>query len=237
MRIIRPLFFVTLLAAPTVLFAQQTREHAVLKGTVVDRVSRTPIQGVNIYFDRISRLPADLRNPFFREFPIGTATDSAGRFLLYLPLNREVRIFFSHVSYLKLVKTYHLTSPDTLFLETSLLPGEIQTAEVTVSARRPFSQQRARYIISRAEFQKVGERDMEHKLRYLLPTIVKPYEVRMIHPNRDFTLYINGKWEESDFLNDIDPATVTRIMVWEGLWSPLGFPLIRGGHVVSIETE
>jgi len=189
----------------------------------VERTTRQPIENVNV---------------FFQEFPKGTVTDRSGRFTLHIPLGRSVQVIFSHVSYDKLIKDYRFDRPDTLVLETSLQPRVIQSGEVTVTGKRPFAEQRAKYTISGVEIQQCGEKDMEHKLRYLIPNIVKPYEVRMMRPSQDFTLYVNGKWTESDFLNDIDPATVKRVLVWDDeRWSPVGFPAIRGSYIVSIETQ
>ena len=201
----------------------QYRQVGVLRGILVDRATRLPIENVNV---------------FFQQSPKGTVTDRSGRFMIDIPLGRSVQVIFSHVSYDKQTKTYRFDRPDTLELETSLQPHVIPSGEVTVTGTRPFSEQRARYALSGVEIQKSGEADMEHALRYLLPEIVKPYEVRIMRPSQDFTLYVNGTWEESYVLNEIDPATVTRVLVWDDRnWTPVGLPVRRGSYVVSIETE
>ena len=218
-----PSIFLLVLVVPMTLWSQDQR-FALLDGVVVDRTTRLPIENVNISF---------------REFPKGTVTDRSGRFTLRIPLGRSIQLIFSHISYDKLTKNYRFDRPDTLVLEMSLQPRVIQSGEVTVTAKKPFAELRAKYTLSGVEVQQCGEKDMEHKLRYLIPTIVKPYETRMLRPSQDFTLYVNGKWIESDFLNDIDPATVKRVLVWGGLGNepPVGFSIIRGSYVVSIETQ
>jgi len=200
----------------------QVRHSGIIEGTVVDRTTRKPIENVNV---------------FILESQRGTTTDHAGRFRLRIPLESPVGLIFSHIAYDRLKKTVRLERPDTVTLEVSLQPRAIQTGEVTVTARVPFTEERAIFKISGAEIRDCGEETMERKLHYLLPTVVAKFEDRMMHPQKDFTLYINGVWYESIYLDDIDPAKVTKVLVWGAREAPPGFFNIRGGPVVDIETE
>lgn len=210
------------LLLPLTLWSQDQR-FGVLQGVVVDRMTHKPIENVNVFFQAQHK---------------GTVTDQSGRFSIRLPLGQTIQVMFSHVSYDKLIKDCRFDRPDTLVLETSLVSRVIQSEDVTVTGKKPLSEITVKFTISGDEIRKCGEKDMEHKLRYLVPNIVKPYEVRMMHPSLDFTLYVNGKWRESELLNEIDPEKVKRVQVWDDpRLTPVGLPVIRGACVVSIETQ
>ena len=211
------------LAVSGVLSVQaQVRHTSIIEGVVVDQTTRKPIESVNV---------------FILESQQGTTTDHAGRFRLRIPLRSPVGVIFSHVAYDRLRKTYRLDRPVTLQIEILLHPRAIETGEVTVTGRAPVSEERTIFKISGKEIQQCGEKTMERKLHYLMPTVVGKFEDRMMHPEKDFTLYINGVWFESIYLDDIDPATVTKVLVWGANEAPPGFFNIRGGTIVDIETE
>jgi len=190
-------------------------------GTVLDAETARPIAAVNVTV-RGSR--------------IGTSTDSLGYFQLLLPKGSYV-IGFSHIAYKKIVRGLIADLANTVTWKVEMTSNPVQFSEVTVTARKPFSQQRAIHSLSGAEFERLAETDMDRAMRYLLPTIISRWDVRMRSPSKDFTLYVNGEWMESIYLTDIDPYSVQRVLVWEGEWSPVGLPLRRGKYVVSIETK
>jgi hypothetical protein len=118
-----------------------------------------------------------------------------------------------------------------------MIPRPIQLAEVTVTAKKPFSQQRVVHSLTAAEFEQLGEPDMDRAMQYLLPSIINRWQDRMRFPAKDFTLYVNSVWQESIYLKYIDPYSVQRVLVWDGKWSPVGLPLRCGKYVVSIEKK
>ena len=207
-----------ILGSGTPLAAQ---EHLVIKGTVSDSATHEPIPGVNVTV---------------RGKNIGTSTDSSGHYVLSIPKGAYI-IAFSHIAYRKLLRTVAPGQPSTSTWDIVMVSSPIQLGEVSVTARRPFAQQRALFALGAADFEKLGDQRMDEALVYLLPTIFSSAEARYRSISRDFTLYVNGKWMESLFINDVDPFTVRQVLVWEKDWSPIGYPLRRGDFVVSITTK
>ncbi|HEX9828846.1 MAG TPA: hypothetical protein VGB10_01430, partial [Bacteroidota bacterium] len=102
---------------------------------------------------------------------------------------------------------------------------------------RPFIQRRAKYVLTAADFEKIGEPDMDRALRHLLPEVASTWDARVRDEEQDFTLYLDGVWKESFNVFSIDPYTVKQLMVWEPRLSPIGMPVVQGNLVVSIETQ
>lgn len=130
-----------------------------------------------------------------------------------------------------------------------LVPDTFRLGEVVVTAKRQLvptkaAEQRAVLTIRGEEFERLGEERMERALKYFLPFIVKRLEERMKNGGEDFTLYVNGEWKESLTLDEVDPFSVRRVMVWE-YWGiakdidmfPLGFPPHGTKRVILIETS
>lgn len=216
------------------------QERFILKGEVTDSETRKPVPYVNV---------------LVRGEKIGTSTDSAGFFQLALPTGVHYVVVFSHVAYRKLARDVFSEEAKGIELRVSLQPEPIQLQEVTVLGRKPVTLskaaiERAAWRVDGAEFERLGEPDMEKTMEYLLPTIVRPLVVRMSLVQRgdrlvdspsDFTLYVNGEWKESLFLDDIDPFSVRRVLVWDVVpvdMAPLGLPLRRGArYVVLVQTK
>ena len=133
----------------------------------------------------------------------------------------------------------------------NLVRQTIALGEIVVTAKKPFSLteeevKRASFNIDGNEFELLGEPDAEKAMQYLLPDIIRPLRDRLSFEKNDFTLYIDGTWKESAYLDEIDPFSIKRVVVWEELGSsqsplahdifPLGMPLRRGNSVVLIET-
>ena len=197
------------------------QEHLVIRGTVSDSATREPIPGVNVTV---------------RGKNLGTSTDSSGHYVLSIPKGAYI-IAYSHIAYRKILRTVTPDQPSDLTWNVAMISSPIQLGEVSVTARRPFAQQRALFALGAADFEKLGNQRMDDALVYLLPTIFSSAEARYRSISRDFTLYVNGKWMESLFINDVDPFTVRQVLVWEKDWSPIGYPLRRGNFVVSITTK
>jgi hypothetical protein len=125
------------------------------------------------------------------------------------------------------------------------VPQPIRQQDVVVTARKRFvltrvQEQRASWRIDGAEIKRLGETEMEKAMVYLFPDQVKPLESRMMSEAQDFTLYVDGEWKESIFLNDIDPLEVRQVLVYTTKpvdWIPVGLSLRRGSCVIYIQTR
>jgi hypothetical protein len=220
--------------------ASTAQERAILKGVVIDSETDRPIPHVDV---------------LVRGEKVGTSTDSAGSFRLALTTDVHYVVVFSHIAYRKVTREVFSEQAKDIELHISLQPEPVQLQEVTVLGRKPVTLtkaaiQRAAYRLDGAEFERLGEPDMEKAMEYLLPTVVKRLVDRMSLVQRgnrvvdspdDFTLYVNGEWKESLFLDDIDPFSVRRVLVWDVRpfdSAPLGLPLRRGArYVVLIQTR
>ena len=223
------------------------QDRYVVKGKIADIQTKSPIPSVNV---------------FIRGHKVGTVTDTMGGFRLAVPANQELTIVFSHIAYRKITRKVRLDKPQEVDFRIFLEPDTLRLQELVIWGIKPItiseaSKRRALYTIGEAEFEKMGESDMDKALQYLLPIQVKPLLARMTKPEDDFTLYVNGEWKESLYLSDINPFTVRRVRVWEMLGPvknidvlgrdagsgktidvfPIGMPLRRGKYVISIETK
>ncbi|MCI0563969.1 MAG: carboxypeptidase-like regulatory domain-containing protein, partial [Nitrososphaera sp.] len=221
--------FVLMLAVALVASAQETAlqsaqepETFTIEGTVIDANTGRPLSAVNIVV---------------RGTRTGVSTDANGYFRLELPTEARHIVSITHVGYEKWTKDFLVLSQRELRWNVELTSQPVGMSEVRVTAERPFGHKRARYILNAEDFEKTGEPDLERTLRYLLPNVIVPWDVRYRTPNKDFTLYLDGEWLESFELVDIDPYSVRQVLVWDGQFSPVGFPVRRGKFVVSIITE
>ena len=216
---VQRILLISSLIAPRVCIAQS---NAAIEGTIVDKATQQPIAFVNV---------------LIRGSKIGTTTDSLGNFHIDVPVKQSLTIVFSHVAYDKIIRNYTFERPEKLFLKLAMTSHPIQASEVVVTGTLPFREQRARFTLGEKEIEQTGEISMERLFRYFFSDAIKPLINRMMNDRDDFTLYINGEWKESLFLDDIDPFTVRRVLIWQDPWSPVGLPLRRGRYVVNIETK
>jgi hypothetical protein len=166
-------------------------------------------------------------------------------------LSNEHRLLvFSHVSYHKVIRNVDFARSDTELIRIVLVPETLRVQEVVVTGKRVFvpskgDEKRALHSIDGDEFEKLGEAEMEKAMGYLLPDIVKPLLQRMTVNSEDFTLYVDGVWKESLYLDDIDPFQIRRVWVWGTLGKfglvdpfPIGLPIRRGSkYVILVETK
>ena len=96
-------------------------QTAIIKGTVEDKSTNSPISNVNIYIENLQ---------------LGTTTDNQGNFeLKELPVNKKINLTFSHIGY-EIFSTECSTSTKTLELNIQLSHKDISLGEVTVSSSR-----------------------------------------------------------------------------------------------------
>lgn len=207
-----------------------------IRGQVVDSISLEPLPNVNV---------------IIRGEQKGTSTDSLGMFKLTLSTGPVHTLVFSHVGYHKVTKRAFSKHPRELQPSIKLVPRSIVLGEVVVTAPRDYvltkyAEKRSIFKLGGEEFERLGEPDMEKAMQYLLSFVVQPLRDRLWSNRNDFTLYVNGIWRESMLLDQIDPFSVQRVLVWEGLGRdkdnqhdifPIGLPLRRGRYVVLVETN
>ena len=206
----------------------------VMRGRVLDRETGEAISSVNVIIRGEKR---------------GTVTDTAGYFRLALPTPEKRIVVFSHITYKKETRSISFDTTSEVTLRIYLVPDTIRIHEVLVEGERQIvpsetDRKMALYTLNGDDFERLGEDDMERAMRYLLPQIIRRPELRMRSDTADFTLYVNGVWKESIYLDQINPYEVRRVTVWGPLghfkdmdFTPLGFPLLRGRFVVLVETK
>jgi len=204
-------------------FAQQLCK---LSGSILDASSKAPIPNVNI---------------IIRGTTYGTATDSSGYFEIELEADQKYIIAFQHIAYDKVVRELSLGNDKEIQLRVFLKESEVELPEVTVVSEKSADDKRAYWIMDGAEFERHGEKDIEKALIYFFPDIIKPMLDRIRNENNDFTLYVNGEWEDTMHLDEIDPFSIKYIKIWRahgGIdYAPLDMPLRVGNYVVLIVTK
>lgn len=242
--IMRSLFVpvgVVLIFASSFVVAQDV---PLLRGRILDKSTKDPISGANI---------------IVRREKLGTMSDSSGYFRLVLPDTRPRVVTFSHVGHLKVSQSVVFDSTSELRFRLFMEPDTIRLPEFLVSGKRRIviteaAQRRALFTINGDEFEKLGEEDMAKVLHHFFPFQIA--SSRGLHqPTDDFTLYVDGGWVPSEYVHNIDPFSVTKVMLWDMVgidrdkpWGrkdalggidlfPLGMPLVTGKYVIAIETK
>lgn len=205
-----------------------------VEGRVFDDESRLPISGVNV---------------IVRGEKSGTMTDTTGYFALQFLTGDSRILVFSHIAYQKQARRIAFDSTRAAGFRVYLVPDTVRLGEVVVTAKRQLvptraAEKRAVLTIGGDEFERLGEERMENALKYFLPFMVKRPEDRAKDASADFTLYVNGEWKESLRIDEVDPFSVRRVLVWE-YWGvagdidmfPLGFPPHGTKRVILIETS
>ena len=195
-------------------------------------------------FDSLSKNPVSNVNVIIRGNNLGTTTDSSGFFLIKLSVGKKYTLVFSHITYDKTIRELSLNKYKEVEYRIYLKENGIELPEVSVRGERSFEDIRAQWIVDGSEFERLGEKNLEKALIYLFPDIVYPLNDRVLN-DKDFTLYVNGKWVDTIYLNDIDPYNVKYVKIWKGWFggeewkgitiaTPKGMPLINGDYVMLI---
>jgi hypothetical protein len=234
------------------------QQKCTVTGTVFDKETLKPVGSVDV---------------IIRGEKIGTATDTTGRFSLQLSLHQKYLLVFCHIGYEKLTREIFFDRVKEVELRIPFQSQPIKLPEfvVTGSKRAPISVaafNSAIYRASGSDFERLGEKDLQRAFEYLFPDIIKRREERMMMQKQvseapgefdlfkgkkkfadspsDFALYVNGDWKESIFLDEIDPFTIKRVLIWDTdpFFSPIsnvapaGLALRRGSkYVILIETN
>ncbi len=208
----------------------------VVRGLVLDFETNKPVPNVNVI----------VRG----EKKIGTSTDSTGWFRLELPVQKRQLLVFSRIGYGKVVRELFVETKTDPPIRLYLQPEPVTLGEVVITAEKKYALsqadlKRALYAVGGDEFERLGEPDMDKAMQYMFPDIVKSQLARVSRNTDDFTLYVDGEWKETLMLDEINPFSIKRVVIWggpfkkqPGAFSPIGFPLIRGSrYVILIETR
>lgn len=104
-------FFFILLFIPSFLIAQK---NTILKGTIKNKLNK-PVSEVSIKFGKS-----------------GTTTDKNGKYSIRIPLNKEVTVVFSHVSYKTITKTFIAKNRNGIRFSPSLLLKTEELNEIII---------------------------------------------------------------------------------------------------------
>ncbi len=112
------------------------------------------------------------------------------------------------------------------------------------------------FFLDGAEFERYGEDNLERALNYFFPNIIARKESRYFYRKSpdggfvqnpflnyvyDFTLYVNRKYRDTIFLEDINPYAIKFIQIWEDTemfsTAPMDMPIHQGKYVMNIVTK
>lgn len=209
--------------------ASIAQDKCMVNGYVIDSVTQKPIENVNI---------------FVLNTNVATTTDSLGFFKLQLPTENKYSISFSHLAYKNEIHVLSITKQRKVELRIKLLVEPIEYKEINVEGKIPFEEKRVFLKLDGIEFSKLGEKDIEKAMIYFFPGIVYPLKERITKgADYDFTLYVNGEWKDSIYLDEIDPMKIKTIQIWKVIgairmdMSPVNMPNRIGNYTISIVTK
>lgn len=194
-------------------------------GLILDSLTKNPVVNVNV---------------IIRGTNIGAVTDSTGYFQLDLPVGGKYTIVFSHIAYSKTIRELSLEKYKEVEYKIYLTENKFELPEVSVEGKRSFEDIRALWVVDGSEFEKLGEKNLEKALIYMFPRMVYRLNDRLRY-GKDFTLYVNGEWLDTIYLEEISPFDIKYIKIWTARHgidtAPIGMPLREGSFVMLIVTK
>lgn len=205
------------------------QDKCMVNGYVIDSVTLKPIENVNILVSNTS---------------FATTTDSLGFFKFSLPTGNKYSIAFSHLAYKNEIRVLSIEKQSKVELRIKLLVEPIEYKEINVEGKIPFEEKRVFQKLDGIEFSKLGEKNIEKAMIYFFPDIVYPLRERITKgADYDFTLYVNGEWKDSIYLDEIDPMKIKTVQIWKVVgairmdMSPVNMPNRIGNYTISIITK
>jgi hypothetical protein len=193
-----------------------------IAGTVIDRETGNPIPLVNV---------------FVRGTLWGTSTDSVGHFEMRLPANTKHILVFSHVAYVKEWYNVETEKGERMDVDVELEPSVLPLNDFTVAGTAKTEELQAASIIREEEIERMGPVNFEDLLLRRLPQIRWASAVAAAQRRPDYVLYVDGMAWDPRFLNQIDPYTVRKVVVFRSIWAS---PFYRTGssrYVVDVRTR
>lgn len=114
----RLIIFLLLIVAVNYLFAQSN--NATLRGTVHDQDGH----------------PLDMVNIGLRDYPLGTSSNRAGKFLLRVPAGKDLAVVFSSLGYATVVDTINLQPEDDVNLNIIMSSADVEIDEIVITEQR-----------------------------------------------------------------------------------------------------
>lgn len=181
--------------------------------------------------------PIPLVNVFVRGTFRGTSTDSLGHFELGLPADTKHVLVFSHVAYVKEWCDVEVVNGERMVVDVELKPSVLPLNDFTVAGMARTEEFHAAHIIREEEIERVGPVNFEDLLLRRLPQIRWTSAVAAYQRRPDYVLYVDGMAWDPRFLNQIDPFTARKVVVFRSVWAP---PFYRTGssrYVVDVRTR
>jgi len=200
-----------------------TQQESFVSGRVIDRDTKNPIPLVNVVLMSSAH---------------GTSTDSVGRFAIKIPGGKPAVLIFSHVGYTKLARRISATNGDTSHHQIELEPRSIGLDEVIVKGKRPREEQFARYVLREKDLEAVKGKSVIQALHHFYPWLLPRSEPALTQSLESFMFFVDGARWEPEYLDELNPLLVQRILIWESRWAPVAYPAgIRTRYVVGIDTK
>ncbi len=193
-------------------------------------------------FDSLTLKPVQEADITIEETNTGTTTNSSGYFEMELPLGKKYTIVFSHIIYDKDIRKLNLGKYMDVEYRIYLKEHVINIPEIIIKNKKTFENIRSRWIVTGKELDRYGGNNLEKALIYMDKNIVYTNgDLYYNGSNYNFTLYVNGKWEDSSHLEEIDPANIQYIEIWSP-WrkvdmGPISMPLREGEYTISVVTK
>ncbi len=188
-------------------------------------------------FDREAGNPIPLVNVFVRGTLWGTSTDSVGHFEISLPADTKHILVFSHVAYVKKWYDVEAVNGEQMVVDVELEPRVLPLNDFTVAGTAKTEELQAASIIREEEIERMGPVNFEDLLLRRLPQFRWTSAVAAAQRRTDFVLYVDGMAWDPRFLNQIDPYTVRKVVVFRSIWAS---PFYRTGssrYVVDVRTR
>ncbi len=212
-----------------------------IRGWVYDSSNAKPLANVNV---------------IIRGTKFGSTTDSNGYFQMALDDGKKYTIVFSHLGYDKVVRVLSLVQQKEVEYRIFLKQTGIELAEVTVTGERKYAKIPAYWSLKGDDLERLGQKNLERALMYYFPGVIFPWWAREKDEDKDFTLYVNGVFKETEYLDQIDPFSVKYVKIWKRNYSnisneswnknwneskieytPIELPCRNGNYVVLIVTN
>lgn len=109
----------------------------------------------------------------------------------------------------------------------------------SLACTQPLAEKFPHRVITANEIEKAGDQSFQNVLHYLLPDVFPKTDQAWLRTINTMSIYVDNEKFEPEYIDRINPADVTRILIWEKPWepSPMSLPTLNSTkYVVSIET-
>ncbi len=198
------------------------QHRGTIAGTVFDRETARPIPLVNIYV---------------RGSHLGTSTDSLGYFEFELPAGVNHVVAFSHLAYVKEWYDVEVEEGDRMDVEVQLKPHLLPMNDFIVWGTPKSEEIIASVVIREDEIERMGPLDFHDLILRRLPQLRWTSALAAAQQRPDFVLYVDGLPWEARLLDQIDPYTIRKVIIYRSIWAP---PFYRAGssrYVVDVRTR